>query len=118
METHTLRVWRQMREMSVEEMATRTNLHPVTIRNHETGYLKMSKLAAVTYANILGIEAEQIELPTKRNGSKGRKFNHALTNVRMPLDLYEMIVQFQKENNIKSFNAAAMELIRKGLKAK
>lgn len=118
METHTLRVWRQMRELSVEEMAKRTNLHPVTIRNHETSYLKMSKLAAVTYANILGIEVEQIELPAKKNGSKSRKFNHTTTNIRMPLDLYETIAKYQTDNHIGTFTAAVMELVRKGLKAK
>ena len=65
METHTLRVWRQMRELSVEELAKQTGLHPVTVRNHETGYLKMSEISKKSYAYTLGIKTEQIKLPKR-----------------------------------------------------
>lgn len=68
METHTLRVWRQIRELSVEELAEKTGLHPVTIRNHETGYLKMSENTKRNYAYTLGVRVEQID-PPKREGN-------------------------------------------------
>lgn len=67
LETHTLRVWRQMREWSVDELAKRTGLHPVTIRRHEVGYREISKGSLLIYADALGIKAEQIEKP-KRKG--------------------------------------------------
>lgn len=65
METHSLRVWRQIKEMSVDDLAKRTKLHPVTIRNHETGYQKISRASLLIYADALGIKTEQIE---KRKG--------------------------------------------------
>ena len=69
METHTLRVWRQIRELSVEELAEKTRLHPVTIRNHETGYLKMSENTKRNYAYTLGVQVEQIDPPKREVNS-------------------------------------------------
>ena len=67
METHSLRVWRQIREMTVDDLAKRTELHPVTIRNHETGYNVIGTQSLMAYAYALGIKVEQIEKP-KRKG--------------------------------------------------
>ena len=67
LETHTLRVWRQLREWSVDELAKRAGMHPVTVRRHEVGYKQMSRGSLAIYADALGIKVEQIEKP-KRKG--------------------------------------------------